>query len=150
MPAKQQRTVGKTAAQVFEVYTNIRAAEVKLSGADGSTRALPEDLHVFLTQLMRELRAGRAVTLFDENAELTTTQASRILAVSRQFLVGLLEQNRIPFHRVGTHRRIYARDVLAFRASRDTARRRVLDGLSRAEVAEAIYDRVPISETQSG
>jgi hypothetical protein len=44
---------------------------------------------------------------------------------------------------IGTHRRLYARDVLAYKSKRDNARRKTLDDLSRAEYDEGIYDRLP-------
>jgi len=56
-----------------------------------------------------------------------------MLGVSRQFSQ-LLDRNEIPFHRVGTHRRIYVRDVLAYKARRDANRSKAmttLQGLSR-------------------
>jgi excisionase family DNA binding protein len=63
------------------------------------------------------------VNLLKDEVSLTTVEAARMLGVSRQFLVQLLEQNEIPFHMVGTHRRVYARDVLGFKGKRDSARR---------------------------
>jgi len=134
---------------IFEIYTRIRAAESKLAGADGRARKLPGNPRAFLTQLMAELEDGKLVTIFEHNAELTTMGAAKMLSVSRQFLVGLLEQGRIPYHLVGTHRRVYARDVLAFKARRDKRRRRTLDELARAEMNEGLYDRVPLNDSQS-
>jgi len=63
--------------------------------------------------------------------------------MSRQFFVNLLKQGEIPFIMVGTHRRIYARDVLAYKAKRDATRRKVLDDMARAACDEGIYDMVP-------
>jgi excisionase family DNA binding protein len=63
--------------------------------------------------------------------------------MSRQFLVRLLEKGEIPFHKVGTHRRIYARDVLGYKAKRDLSRRKNLDDLARAEYAEGLYSQIP-------
>jgi len=57
----------------------------------------------------------------------------------------LLDENQIPYHMVGTHRRIYARDVLAYKGRRDSARRKTLDDLARAEFDEGIYDRIPMT-----
>ena len=53
----------------------------------------------------------------------------------------------IPFHMVGTHRRLYARDVLAYKARRDSARRSTLDDLASEEMKEGIYGRVPLTDS---
>lgn len=76
----------------------------------------------------------------------TTVEAARLLGVSRQFLVKQLEKNEIPFHLVGTHRRVYARDLLAYKVQRDGKRRQIIDELTRAEAAEGLYDREPPDE----
>jgi hypothetical protein len=44
---------------------------------------------------------------------------------------------------VGTHRRLYARDVLAYKAKRDTSRSKTLDDLARKEADQGTYDKVP-------
>ena len=40
-----------------------------------------------------------------------TVEAARILGVSRQYFIQLLQEEQIPFHMAGTHRRVYVRDV---------------------------------------
>ena len=129
---------------ILDLYTKIRAAEAKLVGPDGKTQLLPTNLYSFLCQVLGDLKAGKSVTILQSNAELTTVEAAKLLAVSRQFLVQLLEKNQIPFHMVGTHRRLYARDVLAFKGRRDSARRKTLDDLSRTEFEHGMYDQVPL------
>jgi len=131
--------------EVQTLYSELRRGEAKLVGADGSAQWLPSNLYAFLCLLLSDLRAGKPVTLLQNEAELTTVEAAKLLAVSRQFLIGLLDQHRIPFHMVGTHRRIYARDVLAYKGKRDSARHRILDDLVRDEYEEGIYDRVPVT-----
>ena len=44
---------------------------------------------------------------------------------------------------LGTHRRLYAGDVLAYKAQRDAQRRHTLDDLSRSEKDQGLYDRMP-------
>ena len=129
---------------ILDLYTKIRAAEAKLVGPDGKTQLLPTNLYSFLCQVLGDLKAGKSVTILQSNAELTTVEAAKLLAGSRQFVVQLLEKNQIPFHMVGTHRRLYARDVLAFKGRRDSARRKTLDDLSRTEFEQGTYDRVPL------
>jgi excisionase family DNA binding protein len=129
---------------VLNLYTKIRSAEARLVGPDGEAQRLAPDLRSFLGQLLGDLEAGRPVTILQADAALTTVKAAKMLGVSRQFLVQLLESDQMPFHMVGTHRRVYARDVLAFKARRDSARRRILDDLTRAETDDGLYDRVPL------
>ena len=130
---------------IVDLYNRIRAAEAKLIGLDGKARLLPADLSVFLTQVLGDLKAGKSVTILEDNTELTTMEAARMLNVSRQFLVQLLEHGQIPFHKTGTHRRVYARDLMAYRAKRDAARRKALDELVLAEWEDGTYDAIPVN-----
>jgi excisionase family DNA binding protein len=83
------------------------------------------------------------VTILQSRHELTTVEASKILGVSRQFLIKVLEKGEIPFHLVGTHRRMFVRDVLAYKSKRDTARRKTLDDLAQREFTKGDYDKIP-------
>lgn len=133
----------KDQREIQDIYQKLRTAEAKLVGPDGKTQVLPSTLYSFLCTLLADLKAGHSITILQSNADLTTVEASKLLGMSRQFLIGLLEKKEIPYHMVGTHRRLYARDVLAYKAKRDTARRKSLDDLARAEYEEGIYDKVP-------
>ncbi len=134
--AKEQR-------EILEIYGKLREAEAKLIGPDGNTEILPNNLYSFLLRLLADLRAGHSVTILQSRHELTTAEAGKILGMSRQFLVRLLEQGAIPFHLVGTHRRIYVRDVIAYKSRRDLERRETLNDLAKREFAKGDYDKVP-------
>ena len=129
--------------QVEELYRKIQRSRGKLAGPDGRTESLPVSLYEFLVKLTGDLDEGRPVAIVQNDAQLTTVEAARMLGVSRQFLIKLLERDEIPHHMVGTHRRVYALDLLAYKARRDAKRRRILDGLSRAEAEDGLYDLEP-------
>jgi excisionase family DNA binding protein len=126
---------------IHDLYSKLRAAEAKLVGPDGKTQVLPGNLYSFLCQLLADLKDGKSVTILQSEATLTTVEAAKILGVSRQFLIQEVEKNRIPYHMVGTHRRLYARDVLAFKSNRDANRRKQLDDLALAEYEDGLYSR---------
>jgi len=128
---------------INEIYRRLQRASAKLVGPDGKTQVLPNNVYSFLCQLLADLTAGSSVTILQNNALLTTMEASKMLGMSRQFFVNLLTKGEIPFINVGTHRRVYARDLLAYKAKRDAARRKMLDDLARAEYDEGIYDKMP-------
>lgn len=129
--------------QVLELYQKIQRSRAKLVGPDGKTQSLPVSLYEFLVKLIADLCEGQSVAIVQNDAQLTTVEAARMLGVSRQFLVNLLERDEIPYHMVGTHRRIYVRDLLAYKAKRDSKRRQVLDELTRAEAEDGLYDLEP-------
>jgi excisionase family DNA binding protein len=94
------------------------------------TIELPAGAVKLLQAILEDMASGRAVTIVPQNAELTTQQAADFLNVSRPFLVQLLEQKKLPFRLVGTHRRIRFEDVLRFKENIDAERRKVLDQLA--------------------
>jgi excisionase family DNA binding protein len=131
--------------EVLELYRKMQRGNPKLVGSDGEARNLPGKLYDFLVQLISDLSAGRSVAIIQKDATLTTVEAARMLGVSRAFLIQLLDRGSMPFHKVGTHRRIYARDVLKYKVHRDKNRRKGLDQLVQAEIDERLYDRIPMT-----
>jgi excisionase family DNA binding protein len=123
------------------LYERFQKSQAKLVGPDGRSQRLPESLYAFLVQLIANLQAGKSVSIIQSEATLTTVEAANMLGVSRQFLVKLLESKQIPHHMVGTHRRIYMRDLLTYKAERDGRRRKALDDLVEAEIEDGLYDR---------
>ncbi|MGA9072200.1 MAG: excisionase family DNA-binding protein [Terracidiphilus sp.] len=129
--------------EIMDMYERIREVQAKLVGPDGKTEILPNNVYSFLCRLLADLKAGNSVTILQSKAELTTVEAAKLLGMSRQFLVNLLSQGELPYHMIGTHRRLYARDVLAYKGKRDSSRRKILDDLAKAEYEEGTYDRLP-------
>ncbi|RKH48101.1 helix-turn-helix domain-containing protein [Corallococcus sp. AB049A] len=102
-----------------------------LLGPNHESIPLPTDVLALMQQVLAILASGDAVTVVPVHKELTTQQAANLLNVSRQYLVQLLDEGRIPFHRTGTHRRVYSKDVLEYRARQKSERRAQLDAMMR-------------------
>jgi excisionase family DNA binding protein len=117
-----------------------------LLGPNRETVPIPEPLYNILLQVIGYMKEGKGVSVIPVMKELTTQQAANILGVSRPFLVGLLNQREIPFHKTGTHRRIYLEDLLAYQKRRDRDRKRILDELAKRAAAEGDYDRMHVPD----
>lgn len=128
---------------VVRLYEAIRRGKAKLVSPDGEVKQLPDSLYSFLIELIGLLNEGHCVYIVQNQAKLTTVEAATMLGVSRQFLVNLLERGEISYHMVGTHRRIYAQDLLHYKAKRDGQRQAILRDLVTAETEEGLYDKVP-------
>lgn len=83
---------------------------------------------------------GDKATITSDNAELRTQQAADILNVSRQYLVRLCDEGLIPFRRQGTHRRLAANDVFAYKEQRDRERQETFRDLIADSAATRAYD----------
>lgn len=101
---------------------------------------LPDKLYRLLLRIVDDLADGKAVSLSSAAQEMTSQEAANFLGVSRQFLVRLLDEGRIPFHRVGTHRRVYLQDLISFRKERDRRRHEAIEQMARDAVKDGVYD----------
>lgn len=92
--------------------------------------AIPSEAIDHLLAVLNHIAKGEQITVVPIHKELTTQEAAGLLGVSRPYLIGLLEGGRIPFHKVGRHRRVRAADLLEYRSTDREARRRVADQLT--------------------
>jgi excisionase family DNA binding protein len=73
-------------------------------------------------------------------AEMTTQAAAEMLGCSRPHVVKLLEQDKIPFTKIGKHRRIKYEDVMKYRQAMKEAQRRNLKDMMKDDEEAGLYD----------
>jgi excisionase family DNA binding protein len=113
---------------------------VTFKGKNNKPQSLAEPVRDILVQILTHLQGGQAITIIPANHELSSQEAADLLGVSRQYMVRLLEDGKLPFHKVGTHRRIYLEDLMAYKNARDTRRLQALREMAREEVEAGTYD----------
>lgn len=106
------------------------AFQLVKKGKDVETILIPTDALRLLVVILSQMAKGNAVTLIPVHAELTTQEAADLLNVSRPFLVNLLEEGKIPFRKVGSRRRVFAKDILRYKAEIDKKRLEILEELA--------------------
>jgi excisionase family DNA binding protein len=96
--------------------------KVRPEGGRHEEVVVPAPAFALLLEILDEMAQGHAVTIMPVHGELTTQEAAELLNVSRPFLIGLLDQGKIPFRRVGNRRKVRVADLLAFKRVDDAAR----------------------------
>ena len=126
LPQPQQENL-RTLLQNIHPQARLKVGEATLE----ITPALAEALRAFLEPLAR----GEVVQVVPLEAELTTQEAALLLGVSRPYLIGLLEKGQIAHRKVGTHRRIRAKDLLAYIERSQEKGRQILAALVQEDQA---------------
>ena len=130
--------------QIKELSRMLKTGSPALVGPQGERMELPESIYRMLEDIIRHMKAGRAITLVPQKQQLTTQSTANMLGCSRPHVIKLLEAGKIPFQKVGQHRRVLLKDVLEFQNKRDAERRNALNELAQKEFEQRAYEGVPI------
>lgn len=133
------------AEQVKELHRFLNHGVAELVGQDSPERIkIPPSVYAILKQVVRDLQLGRSVEIVRADANFTTQRAADYLGVSRPHLIKLLDTQVIPFHMVGSHRRIRCQDLAEYAAKRNAERRGILDELAKEAFEAGLYDDVQL------
>ncbi|NJL25333.1 MAG: helix-turn-helix domain-containing protein [Calothrix sp. SM1_5_4] len=131
IPSENEIILAREASRALARTLSGKSGTVKVRvGNDGPSVKevlIPLSALKMLVHLLGEMARGNSVTLTPLHAELTTQEAADILNVSRPFLIKLLDEKKIPYRKVGRHRRVYARDIFAFKSKQDLERAEAID-----------------------
>jgi excisionase family DNA binding protein len=103
---------------------------VQIVDETGQRMKLPASLADVMALAAALMAEGRRVSVVAEDDMLTTQRAAERLNVSRQYVVRLVDRGDLPAVKVGSHRRLRAADVEAYKVERDAHRDRALDELA--------------------
>jgi excisionase family DNA binding protein len=120
---------------------SLHSSPPMLVSSSGDTISIPEPVFHMLKQVLNTVRAGKSMFLIRSDETFTTQAAANFLGVSRPFMVSLLEDGKLPFHKVGSHRRVYFKDLVHFAKQRDADRKQTLDSLTQELINDGLdYD----------
>jgi excisionase family DNA binding protein len=133
-------------AQIRVLNRMLQLGSPALVGADGERFELPDSVFRLLKDIARNMQMGRAIVLIPENQQLTTQRAADLLGVSRPYLIKLLDAGELTYHKTGSHRRVYLKDLVAYQKRRDLERKAALDRIAKDAFESGLYDRTGIPE----
>jgi len=132
-PSDSDKRIASETSQFLEpLVSHAHQVQVQFVGEDATNQVLsiPAPALRLLNEILKEMAKGNAVTLIPIHALLTTQEAADILNVSRPFLIGLLEAGKIPYQRLGSHRRVLFNDLITFKEKADAAREEAFRALT--------------------
>jgi excisionase family DNA binding protein len=131
-PTEQDVKLARKSSRRLSGFGRQETLKVQIRGGGHTTETveLPRAAVGLLVRILAEMAEGNAITIMPTQAELTTQRAAEMLGVSRPFLIQQLEAGKIPFRKVGTHRRIQLRDLMDYQRRIDAKREKALDELA--------------------
>lgn len=106
--------------------------KITVDGADDTKIIvpLPARAVAMIYEILEAMANRTPVSLIPHEAELTTQQAADFLNVSRPHLVRQLEDGKLAFRKVGSHRRIRFGDLVAYEKACKSDQLKALDELN--------------------
>lgn len=110
---------------------------------EGAPFALPPAVTAILRDMLATLAAGEPVALVTADSELSPQEAAEMLNVSRHTITRLMDDGTLPFRLVGSHRRLPAAAVAAYKMKQLAEARAAMDELVRLSQAAGDYANPP-------
>lgn len=138
LPSNDDIEQAKVSSRVLSKFHSSERVTMSINSdsGDSETLILPGIAMQLLLDILSDISMGRAISVIPYEAELSTQQAANLLNVSRPYLIKLLENNEIKYRKVGSHRRVYVKDLLDYKEKKTTARKSSLEELS--ELSQAL------------
>lgn len=93
-----------------------------------------------LATILKAMGDGKPISIVPIAAEMTTQAAAEFLGCSRPHLVKLLEEGKIPFTKIGKHRRVKFEDVSKYKDAMKKEQERLLKEMMKLDEEDGLYD----------
>ena len=137
-----QITTSEEERDALRALSTLLIAEkmLRIVGAGGQEITLPSSVLYLIQRVVDELVRGNAISIIPAEQELTTHEAADLLNISRPHLIKLLDRGAMPYHKVGTHRRIRFDDVLRYKHQRDAEKLQAIKELAQMSQDLGLYE----------
>lgn len=125
------------AASIEQLRSEI--PEIEIEETEEKIR-IPISALRLLAKILMELSRGNPISIVPIATEITTQAAAELLGCSRPHIVRLLEEGKIPFTKVGKHRRIKYEDLAKFKKEMKISQRNKIQELMQLDEESGLYD----------
>jgi excisionase family DNA binding protein len=102
------------AALMRDEGDSIASIHIRTKDLHEANIPLPLSAVHLLLHALQEMAEGHSVALVPVDTELTTQQAAELMRVSRPSLIKMLDDRKLPYRKVGAHRRVRYEDVMNY------------------------------------
>lgn len=141
-PSKEEQRAARESyealvSSIEQLRTEI--LEIEIEETEEKIR-IPISALRFLAKILKEISRGNPVSIVPIATELTTQAAAELLGCSRPHIVRLLEEGKIPYTKVGKHRRIKYEDIVLFKKEMKVSQRAKIRELMQLDEESGLYD----------
>lgn len=134
LPSEGEVTLARESSRLLSLHLSSKEETQSIRVIDEAGEhevvRVPTAAFRLLIDILSEMAQGNAVSLIPVHAELTTQEVADMLNVSRPHLVKLLDGGAIPFHKVGSHRRVRYQDLVDYKNKVQSERLKALEELT--------------------
>jgi len=141
-PTKEEQRAAREsydalASSIEQLHSEI--PEIEIEETEEKIR-IPISALRFLAKILKEISRGNPISIVPIATEITTQAAAEYLGCSRPHIVRLLEEGKIPFTKVGKHRRIKYEDIVNFKQGMKSKQRNKIQELMQLDEESGLYD----------
>jgi excisionase family DNA binding protein len=141
-PSKaDQKTAIESYSTLASVLEQLESEQPEIEIEETSEKIkIPLSALRLLGDILKAMGQGKLISIVPVATEVTTQSAAEMLGCSRPHLVKLLEEEKIPFTKVGKHRRIKLDDVLSYRQQMKEEQKKNIIDIMNADEETGLYD----------
>lgn len=141
-PSKEEQLTAmesyKALAATLEQLTS-KNPEIEIEETEEKIK-IPLKALKLLARILKVTSEGKPISLVPMATEMTTQSAAEYLGCSRPHLVKLLEDGKIPYAKVGKHRRVKFEDVVNYKNEMKANQEQILMDIMKSDEELGLYD----------
>lgn len=141
-PSKlDQKIASKSYNALASVIEQLNSEQPEIEIEETSEKIkIPLSALKLLGDILKAMGQGKLISLVPIATEVTTQAAAEIIGCSRPHLVKLLEDGKIPFTKVGKHRRIKFDDIMKYRNQMKEQQKQNIIDIMNLDEETGLYD----------
>ncbi|MCX2681070.1 helix-turn-helix domain-containing protein [Galbibacter sp. EGI 63066] len=141
-PSKEEQTTAIASYNALSATLEelkVKNPEIEIEETQDKIKIPLKALRLLAT-ILKAMGEGKPISIVPMATEMTTQSAAEFLGCSRPHLVKLLEKGKIPFTKIGKHRRVKFEDVANYKEAMKEQQEALLKKMMKLDEESGLYD----------